>query len=112
MASRSSARAKKAAPVLQADHRQDCNAAAYARTALESECDSVATAKPGQRNETLNCASFNLGQLVAAGVLAEGEVRDRLYSAAVACGLHFYQRRAIPRSRLRPDHNGTRRTTR
>ena len=28
-----------------------------------------------------------MGQLVAAGVLAEGEVRDRLYSAAVACGL-------------------------
>jgi hypothetical protein len=75
-------------PQSQSNTRHDGNGSqAYARAALELECTAVATAQPGQRNETLNCASFNLGQLVAAGVLAEGEVRDRLYSAAVACGL-------------------------
>jgi RecA-family ATPase len=63
------------------------SAAAYARVALERECAALATAQPGARNDTLNRASYSLHQLVAAGALAEGEVRDRLYGAAVACGL-------------------------
>jgi putative DNA primase/helicase len=35
----------------------------------------------------LNKAAFNLGQLVAGGLLNEAQVHDRLYSAAAACGL-------------------------
>jgi len=75
-------------PQSQSNTRHDGNGSqAYARAALELECTAVATAQPGQRNETLNCAAFNLGQLVAAGVLAREEVRERLYGSAAACGL-------------------------
>jgi putative DNA primase/helicase len=59
----------------------------YARAALERECASIISAQPGSRNASLNRAAFNLGQLVAGGLLSESEVHDCLYSAAVACGL-------------------------
>ena len=59
---------------------------AYVLAAFESECAAVATAQVGERNDTLNRASFSLGQLVASGALPENNVRDQLYSAAVACG--------------------------
>jgi putative DNA primase/helicase len=59
----------------------------YARTALERECAAVISAQPGTRNASLNRAAFNLGQLVAGGLLSESEVHDRLYGAATACGL-------------------------
>jgi putative DNA primase/helicase len=59
----------------------------YARAALERECAAVTSAQPGARNQALNRAAFNLGQLIAGGALSESEVRGRLYDAAVACGL-------------------------
>jgi putative DNA primase/helicase len=59
----------------------------YAAVALERECAAVISAQPGSRNASLNRAAFNLGQLVAGGLLSESEVHDCLYSAAVACGL-------------------------
>ena len=59
----------------------------YAGAALERECAAVTSAQPGTRNGLLNQAAFNLGQLVAGGLLNEGQVHDRLYSAAIACGL-------------------------
>jgi bifunctional DNA primase/polymerase-like protein len=59
----------------------------YCRTALEREVDAVATAAAGTRNHSLNRASFNLHQLVAVGKLDAGEVVERLYQAAHACGL-------------------------
>jgi hypothetical protein len=62
-------------------------ASAYARAALDRECKMVASAQPGTRNNVLNTAAFNLFQLVAGGVLDEQEVRDRLFEAAVTCGL-------------------------
>jgi hypothetical protein len=65
----------------------DGNANAYARAALERECAEIATSQVGMRNDALNRASYNLHQLVAAGALAEGEVHDRLFGAAIACGL-------------------------
>jgi hypothetical protein len=39
------------------------------------------------RNETLNRAAFNLGQIIGAGELAEQEVTSRLMYAAQRCGL-------------------------
>ena len=60
---------------------------AWARAALERECEIVAKAPPGTRNNTLNTAAFNLFQIVAGGRLDEQEVRDRLFKAAEACGL-------------------------
>jgi len=60
---------------------------AWAKKALETECAAVAAAAPGERNDKLNRAAFNLFQLVAGGALDEDTVRDELYSAAVLCGL-------------------------
>jgi hypothetical protein len=60
---------------------------AWARAALERECELVAKALPGTRNNVLNAAAFNLFQIVAGGKLDEQEVRERLFRAAEACGL-------------------------
>jgi putative DNA primase/helicase len=59
----------------------------YAQAALERECAAVANAAEGSRNETLNRATFALGQLVAGGALDEQVMRNRLRAAADACGL-------------------------
>jgi hypothetical protein len=59
----------------------------WAKNALEKECATVAAAAPGTRNGALNTASFNLFQIVAGGALDEDDVRNELYTAAVACGL-------------------------
>jgi hypothetical protein len=60
---------------------------AWAHAALDRECEIVAKARPGTRNNTLNTAAFNLFQIVAGGRLDDQEVRDRLFKAAEACGL-------------------------
>jgi hypothetical protein len=62
-------------------------ARAWAEAALERECKNVAAAQPGTRNNTLNTAAFNLGQIVGGGALDEQEVRDRLFEAAETCRL-------------------------
>jgi hypothetical protein len=62
--------------------KSDCVGQAYARAALERECEAVAIAQVGTRNDVLNRASYNLHQFVSAGELAHSEVRDRLYAAA------------------------------
>src|SRR5262249_51243731 len=62
-------------------------ASAYAKAALERECKTVAAALPSTRNNTLNTAAFNLGQLIGGGALDEQEVRDRLFEAAEPCQL-------------------------
>jgi hypothetical protein len=59
----------------------------WAKNALEKECAAVAAARPGERNDILNKASFNLFQIVAGGALDEDLVRNELYAAAVLCGL-------------------------
>jgi hypothetical protein len=58
----------------------------YGRAALARERAAVATAPPGRRNATLNRAAFNLGQLVAAGLLDVDEVRSVLLAAALEAG--------------------------
>jgi hypothetical protein len=58
----------------------------YGRAALARERASVATAPPGRRNQTLNRAAFNLGQLVAADLLDVEEVRAGLLVAALEAG--------------------------
>jgi hypothetical protein len=58
----------------------------YGRAALARERAAVATAPPGRRNATLNRAAFNLGQLVAAGLLNAEEVRAVLLAAALEAG--------------------------
>jgi hypothetical protein len=58
----------------------------YGRAALGGERAAVAAAPPGRRNATLNRAAFNLGQLVAAGLLEAGQVRAVLLAAALEAG--------------------------
>jgi hypothetical protein len=58
----------------------------YGRTALAREQAAVAAAQPGRRNATLNRAAFNLGQLVAAGLLDAAKVQVVLLAAALEAG--------------------------
>ncbi len=60
---------------------------AYVRAALEREVVAVALAPDGQRNDALNRAAFNLGQLVATGDLERATVAGRLADAARAARL-------------------------
>jgi hypothetical protein len=59
-------------------------ASAYARAALDRETAAVRAAAPGTCNHTLNRAAFNLGQLVAAGLLDAEQVAAVLLEAALA----------------------------
>jgi hypothetical protein len=61
--------------------------ARYAAAALRAESRLVRDATPGTRNRALNRAAFNLGQLVAAGVVARDVVEAALQEAALAAGL-------------------------
>lgn len=59
----------------------------YARAAIDREMRNVAMAPEGRRNETLNTAAYNLGQLVAGGVIDRDTVVDSLSAAASSAGL-------------------------
>lgn len=54
----------------------------YTRKAVQEECDQITAAPDGDQNNTINVAAYNVGQLVGAGALSEGEARDALMSAA------------------------------
>jgi hypothetical protein len=58
-----------------------------AAVALAAEVANVRSAADGTRNDTLNAASFNLGQLVGLGELDAGAVESALLDAALAAGL-------------------------
>ncbi|MDP9389124.1 MAG: bifunctional DNA primase/polymerase [Actinomycetota bacterium] len=60
---------------------------AYGRAALEVEAAAVRAALRGTRNDTLNRASFALGQLVAGGELPLRETVEALFDAGRAAGL-------------------------
>jgi hypothetical protein len=62
------------------------DASGYLRRALDNECIAVKTAQPGNRNNTLIKAAFNLGQLVGAG-LDRGQVEAGLLEMARQCDL-------------------------
>lgn len=59
----------------------------YARAALDAEVGRVRGAREGTRNDTLNRAAYNLGRLVAAGLLGARDVEQALTVAARAVGL-------------------------
>jgi hypothetical protein len=59
----------------------------YGEVALDGEISRVALAPEGQRNDVLNSAAFNLGQLVAVGKLDIGTVVDSLTVAGERAGL-------------------------
>jgi hypothetical protein len=72
----------------------------YGPAALARERAAVATAQPGRRNATLNRAAFNLGQLVAAGLLETDQVRAVLLAAALEAGNPEVKARATIKSGL------------
>jgi putative DNA primase/helicase len=59
----------------------------YAEAALREEVETVRSAPIGTRNDTLNRAAFNLGQLVGAGLLDRTTVEAELTRAAMEAGL-------------------------
>lgn len=65
----------------------DGKASPYGKKALKQECEAVANAPEGQRNDQLNISALKLGGLVAGGELGREEVEDGLYRAAVDAGL-------------------------
>lgn len=77
----------------------DPGAQRYAIAALERECDQVARAGEGARNDTLNTAAYSLGQLVASGHLSGQVVLERLTAAATDAGLPLGEiQRTAPRA--------------
>lgn len=65
----------------------ELHAHAYAAAALRGELARVGSAVEGSRNDTLNRAAFNLGQLVGAGLLDRDQVTDSLEAVASRLGL-------------------------
>jgi len=72
----------------------------YVDAAVTGECRTVAATPQGARNDVLNRASFNLGQLVAAGRLAENVAALALLDAARVAGLSEVEAERTVRSGL------------
>lgn len=72
----------------------------YGMKALADECDLVAAATEGTRNDTLNTAAFRIGRNVAAGKLTEGTARINLEAAGRAAGLDQHETAATVNSGL------------
>lgn len=59
----------------------------WAAKALDSEISDLLDASEGGRNDQLNRAAFNLGQIVAGGALDRESVTEQLRAAALSIGL-------------------------
>ena len=70
-----------------AGHNTPAGGTPYGRKALDLELAQVRQAQEGERNDTLNRAAYNLGQLIGAGELGRAEVEAELQAAADAVGL-------------------------
>lgn len=81
--------------------RPQAGSSPYGRKVLAAECDLVAAAPEGRRNETLNKAAFTVYQLVCGRELEAGEAEARLISAAETAGLSMTEIRATIQSARR-----------
>jgi len=70
----------------------------YAETALKLELRNLRSATEGTRNDTLNRAAFNLGQLVAGGYLERQRVESELSSTSAVIGLGEHEAAATIQS--------------
>jgi hypothetical protein len=59
----------------------------YAQTALKDELECFANTEKGRRNDQLNRSAFNLGQLVAGGIIPQLMVEKTLFAVANHIGL-------------------------
>lgn len=89
-----------ARPAPAADRPERTIGGAWARRALIYEARDVRAAPEGSRNTRLNVAAYNLGQIVADGLLSRGEVEAALLAAAIAAGLSEREARATIASGL------------
>jgi 3-dehydroquinate dehydratase len=64
-----------------------CTSSSYGESALTQEIMKLSRATEGQRNETLNSASYSLGQLIAGGELERERVESMLLGVALGVGL-------------------------
>jgi len=87
-----------ARPLSPRDHR---GAMSWAESALADEARQVRAAAQGGRNHRLNRAAFNLGQIVAGGLLDAGKVTDELRHAALGAGLGARESALTIRSGMR-----------
>ena len=69
------------------DGKKDRNLIPYVKAALKDEVAAVQTAPEGTRNQALNIAAFNLGQLVGGGCLDRATIERELTAAGAAAGL-------------------------
>ena len=69
------------APRTHAAPRTSYGSSGYGVSALESACNAIRTAGPGQKHETLNRESYSIGGLVTGGELDEGEALAALSEA-------------------------------
>jgi len=60
---------------------------AWTRAAVSNECQAVQTAREGTRNDRLNSAAYNLGQIVGIGWLTWNDAERVLLDAAKRAGL-------------------------
>lgn len=61
----------------------------YAIAAFDAECQALARAPMGDRNNQINARAFVLGQLVGAGALSEASVRSALQSVVAGFGRDY-----------------------
>lgn len=80
---------------------------AYVRAALTREIEAVRSATDGNRNATLNRASYSLGRFVASGELSGDATAAALYHAAMAVGLESRQAAATIASGLNAAARGS-----
>jgi hypothetical protein len=73
----------------------------YAAAAVTRECELVAAAIKGTRNDTLNRAAYALARFIANGDLARDDVTDALTVAALNAGLEPREIARVLRSTLR-----------
>ena len=65
----------------------------YVAAAVTAELRTVENAAEGTRNDTLNTASFNVAQLVAAGAVPDDWARAQLEAMAINGGLSTVEAR-------------------
>lgn len=61
----------------------------YALSAFDAECQELAKAPMGDRNNQINARAFALGQLVGAGALSEAMVRSALQAVVAGFGVDY-----------------------
>lgn len=74
-------------PVTNGQPRQQAVGSYYARSALHYELRDLYRAQPGSRNNQLNVAAYNLGQLVGDNLISRHVIETELLAAAMAIGL-------------------------